>query len=94
MVQIAILLVLVVVGVLLFAKWHNSKTINNLTNDLTHEKDFTKPETDELIDSAKEADEALNQRVDESKEKVEEIKKNVDKMKKYKDERGGEDAVK
>lgn len=79
----AIFLVLALVGVLLFAKWHNSKSIDTLTQNLTHEKDFTKPETDKLIDSAKKADEALDQRVDESKEKVKEIEKDVEKIKKH-----------
>lgn len=106
MIPMAIFLVLALVGVILFAKWHNSKSIDNLTHDLTHEKDFTEPDTDELIGTAKEADKALNQRADKNKKKVKEIEKDVEKIKKHQIDtiphlqedieisEGGKDAIK
>ncbi len=107
MIQMAIVLVLVVVGVILFAKWHNSKGIDTLTQNLTHEKDFTKPKIDELIDSAKEADKALDQRADENKKEIKDILKDVERIEQHqkpvtpkevkadkRDKEGGEDVIK
>lgn len=84
MVQLAIFLMLAVVGIFLFAKFHNSKGIDKLAHDLTCEETQETKKTDELIGDAQQADEALNQRVDDNTKVVERIKKDTKSIKKHK----------
>ncbi len=73
MIHLAIFLVLVVVGVLLFAKFHNSKAVDKLTHDITCEETDEPKKTDELISDAEQADDALDQRADDNEEKIKRV---------------------
>lgn len=71
--QLAIILMALVIGVLLFARWKNSKGIENLTYNLTHDEALKKADTDELISKAQNADEALVNRAEENKTAIQQI---------------------
>ena len=81
--QIAIILLLVIVGTLLFVKWKNSKGIEKITYNLTHDEPAPKADTDELISTAQSADEALVERVEVNKAAIEQIEAATETIEEY-----------
>jgi len=76
-----------------FVKLRKSKWLDGFTEDLTHEPDKSFQETDSLIGSAKNADAALEQRVEDNATAAAQIDKDSAKIKDYKGEteEGGTD---
>ncbi len=83
MIQFAVGLVLLVVGVILFAKWHNSPTIEKFTDNLTYEESHETKETDELISDAEQADEALDKRVEDNEKVIKKIQTDTESINTY-----------
>lgn len=83
---IGVVLIFAVIGVLIYAKFHNSKVLDKFTHDLTHEDLHDFKETPDLINKAQQADEALNQRVDDNAKAVEQIEKDTESIKKHREE--------
>lgn len=91
---IGVVLMLAVIGVLLYAKFHNSKVVDKLTHDLTTENTHDFKETPDLIKDAQQADKALVQRVEDNSEVIEKVKKDTASIRNHKKEdeapKGGE----
>lgn len=80
---IGIILVLVVIGVLLYAKFHNSKVVDKLTHDLTTEETHDFKETLNLIKNAQQAENALDQRVENNAKVIKQVEKDTESIKKH-----------
>ena len=87
------LIVVVPLAVWGFVKLRKSKWLDGFTEDLIHEPDKTFQETDSLIGSAKEADSALEQRVEDNATAAAQIEQDSAKIKDYQGEteEGGTD---
>lgn len=71
--QLALILMALVIGVLLFLKLKNTKGMKNITYDITHDEAKPKADTDELISTAQNADEALVHRAEENEAAIKQI---------------------
>ena len=81
--QLAVILLALVVGVLLFVRWKNSKGIEKLTYNLTHDDAPTKADTSDLISEAQNADEALVHRVEDNNAAIEQIEAATEQIEEY-----------
>lgn len=79
-----LLIVVGVIGVVLFVKLRKSKWLDGFTEDLTHEPDKSFRETDGLIDGAKKASAALEQRVVDNATAAGEIERDTKKINDFK----------
>jgi hypothetical protein len=71
--QLAILLMAVIIGILLFIFLKKTKGMESITYDLTHDDPPPKADTSDLISTAQNADEALVHRAEENKAAIEQI---------------------
>jgi len=85
MIQLAIFLVVVLVGALLFVKFRKSKKIDNFAYDLTHEEASPPIETGKLIGEAQKADEALVQRAEENVQAIETLQSETQVIEDYRE---------
>lgn len=81
--QLAIILMALVIGVLLFLKLKNTKGMKNITYDLTHDEAPKKAETSDLISTAQSADEALIHRAEENKAAIQQIETETETIEEY-----------
>lgn len=84
----AVILICGVVIIILAIKWiRNSKAVDRFTTDLTEEKDFSVPETKDVIEKIGKAETGLGERAKEQKVKAEELTRKSDSIKEYLDTR-------
>lgn len=90
---IGVVLILAVIGVLVYAKFHNSRVVDKFTHDLTTEETHDFRETPDLISDARQADEALDKRVEDNAEAIKQVKQDTESIKKHQEDeapKGGE----
>jgi hypothetical protein len=94
MIHIGIPLLVIIVVVLVYVKLNHSKKADKFVKNLTHEPDFSFQETEKLVDGARKADEALDQRVKDNKTAIAELEKDTKKVDKYKgNDKEDKDAI-
>ena len=70
-------------GIWLFIKLRNSKFVDNLTDGILHEKDNSFKSTNDLIQSANEAKDSLDKRVEDNTKAAEVLEKETENILKY-----------
>ena len=81
--QLAVLLMVVVIGTWLFLKLKKSKVVDTIAYDLTHDEPSKGSKTSDLISDAQEADGALVDRVETNKAAIAKITSETETIKEY-----------
>ena len=82
-ITIIALIILLAFGAFLFWYLRNSRSVNEIVEEITHEKDFSHKPTDDLIENVEESLDKLDDRKDENQESLEKIKQDEKQIQDY-----------
>ena len=82
-ITIIAMVILLAFGVFLFWYFRNSASVNEIVEEITHERDFSHKPTDDLLEDVDKALDKLEDRKDENQESIEQIKRDEKQIQNY-----------